>query len=88
MSIHQGRGIEKARRMGGYAGRPEAADLWKLSKRELVEGFDFSPVRAAVFELCFLDSGAIELAAALHAAFPKHAVLNAVYSGADVLFER
>ena len=27
----------KARRMGAYAGMPENADLWDLSKREILE---------------------------------------------------
>lgn len=37
MSIHTDKARKIARERGGYAGRDDAAALWKLSKRELVE---------------------------------------------------
>lgn len=37
MSIHIWKAQEKAARMGAYAGNTEAAELWSLSKRELIE---------------------------------------------------
>lgn len=37
MSIHTARSRYKAAQMGGLAGAPEAAELWELSKRELIE---------------------------------------------------
>ena len=36
-SIHICKAQEKARRLGAWAGIKEAAPLWELSKRELVE---------------------------------------------------
>jgi hypothetical protein len=36
-SIHTWKAREKASRLGGYAGAPDAAHLWDLSKRELIE---------------------------------------------------
>lgn len=37
MSIHKWKAMDKAARLGGYAGRKDAAPLWDMSKRELVE---------------------------------------------------
>lgn len=37
MSIHTNRSKRIARERGGMAGNPAVADLWDLSKRELVE---------------------------------------------------
>lgn len=37
MSVHTDNAIRKARSMGAYAGNSAAADVWELSKRELVE---------------------------------------------------
>lgn len=37
LSVHGEAAMEKARRMGAFAGARETAELWKLSKRELVE---------------------------------------------------
>ncbi len=37
MSIHKWKAMDKAARMGGYAGCKEAEPLWDMSKRELVE---------------------------------------------------
>ena len=37
MSIHIWRAMAKASKMGGYAGQEKTEDLWKYSKRELVE---------------------------------------------------
>lgn len=45
-SLHVWKAREKASRMGGYAGRDDAAPLWDLSKRELVE------IAARLGELC------------------------------------
>jgi diphthamide synthase (EF-2-diphthine--ammonia ligase) len=46
MSIHTWKAREKAARMGGYAGCDEAAPLWEMSKRELVE------IAARLGEIC------------------------------------
>jgi hypothetical protein len=53
MSLHTWKARDKAARMGGYAGRDEAAPLWALSKRELVE------IAARLGELCS-DAGGAE----------------------------
>lgn len=37
MSVHTGRSMEIARSKGALAGEPEAAPLWELSKREILE---------------------------------------------------
>lgn len=37
MSAHTQRAMCKARERGGFAGQQHVADLWRLSKRELVE---------------------------------------------------
>lgn len=52
MSIHTWKAREKAARMGGYAGRVEAAPLWEMSKRELVE------IAARLGEICADEGGA------------------------------
>ena len=50
MSLHTDKAMAKARSMGAYAGRPAAADLWALSKRELLE------VALRLGELCAEDA--------------------------------
>lgn len=48
-SIHIWKAMEKARRLGAYAGNAEAAGLWDYSKRELVE------IALRLAELCADD---------------------------------
>ncbi len=50
-SLHIWKGIEKASRNGGYAGRSETVDVWELSKRELVE------IALRLGELCSDEGG-------------------------------
>ena len=37
MSIHTDAGMRKAQSLGGFAGKEENRDLWRLPKRELIE---------------------------------------------------
>jgi len=50
-SIHAHRAMEKAASLGGYAGDPDAGDLWELPKRELIE------IALRLGELCSDDGG-------------------------------
>lgn len=68
MSIHQWKGREKAARMGGYAGFDEAAPLWDLSKRELVE------IAARLGELCADEGGPVN---GIARAIEEHRILKA-----------
>jgi hypothetical protein len=52
MSIHTWKAREKAARMGGYAGHEDAAPLWEMSKRELVE------IAIRLGEICSDEAGA------------------------------
>lgn len=51
MSIHTWKAREKASRLGGYAGLDEAAPLWDLTKRDLVE------IAARLGEACAEEGG-------------------------------
>lgn len=55
---------------------------------DLFQDFDFSSIKKAVFEISFLDPGAIDLLERLRLFFPNYRVVNAVHGGGDVLFSR
>lgn len=55
---------------------------------ELFKDFDFSQVRAAAFEISFLDPGALEMLDKLRSSFPHYRAVNPVHAGADMVFTR